>query len=391
MTAPSRLCGLGGVGLVVLVLAAASPWAAQVALASDPERAALEHYQRASKLYKAARYEAALEQIEEARALDPRPVYEGFRAWCVFRSGDQAEGVRIIERLAASAAIEPKQKREFEAALGRMLKRAGRARVRVETERVGVHAKVDGKALTATEMTSGREVLPGSHRVEILDGEKVLRRTVRVLPGAIEAVTYSPRGVVEIAGVAEDALVFVDGRALARRGPGRLELPAGSRSVKVVSGNRTVLSRIVDLKPGAHEMLVLEEGPPESSSVPPPEPRPEAPPEGRSAWPFVVGGGGLLAAVGGAVLHLTAAEGESRSPADGGVVSTSAQGDALAAGDDGSGQRTAAYVLYGVGGAAVTGAVLWYLLQDPGAQDAAAAPRLLLIPRPGGLTLRAGW
>ncbi len=379
---------------LTLALCAALLWVPRSVAASDPEREALRHYERASKLYKAASYEDALEQIEKAHALDPRPIYEGFRAWCVFRAGDQAEGVRIMERLAASAAIAPEQAREFGAALGRMLKRAGRARVRVETDRAGVIARLDGETLGATEMTSGREVLPGSHHVELVDGEHVLRRTLRVLPGAIETVAYAPRGTVEIAGVAGDALVLVDGRALAERGPGRHELAAGRHSIKVVSGNRTVLSRVVDLQPGAHELLqrpdepAADEEPPQAGQAPTAsEP---ATRQGRSLWPLVVGGGGLLVAAGGVALHLSAPASGSPVPAEGGVVSTSAQGDAVAGEDEGAGQRTAAYVLYGVGAAAVAGGALWYLLDDP-VPEAALAPRLLFSPWHGGVALRALW
>ena len=68
----------------------------------------------------------------------------------------------------------------------------------------------------------------------------------------------------------------------------------------------------------------------------------------------------------------------------------SSQADVVSGSDEGAGMRTAAYVLYGVGGAAAIGGALWYLL-DRRHVGAAERSDVIIGAWPGGVSLRARW
>lgn len=168
-------------------------------------------------------------------------------------------------------------------------------------------------------------------------------------------------GTVEILGALPGARIVVDGRmsttvpldAIDPEAPAILKLPPGTHEIRVVAPGYFPRTERAQVLVGQRTSLAFDLE------------------KNRSNGPLILGGVGAAAGVGGAILGALAATKVGdwkdaclpRMPCEAGFTRERYLSDEQAIDQ----QRTAANVLFGVAGAAIAGAVIWYFL-DPGSE-----------------------
>jgi hypothetical protein len=156
--------------------------------------------------------------------------------------------------------------------------------------------------------------------------------------------------------------------------------------VKAIGEGKTITFKVPALSkkgsavaaPAVEESAPAEEEPAEdkvsdAESPAASEAAPEqASPQGRSPWPYVLGGVGLAAAGAGTYFAFAykQADDDARALCQNDVCTSQEFADWELATDDARLNRTLAYVGWGVGGAALAGAVIWFIADTPQAESA---------------------
>ena len=343
------------------------------ALAKPDAAGALRHYERADGLYKSGDFAVALSAIEQAITLDPLPIYEGFRAWCVFRLGDQAEGLRIMELLSLRRGIGAREREDFRAAAARMRSKADMAPLTVVVFEPGFVVRVDGgEPMDAFVGARTVAVLTGSHEVEAVGGSGALRRHFRVEQGAGARAYFPEVGVALLEPARPGASLEIDGKATQCIASRFCPVPTGEHRLELRAGGQVLWSRKTSLRAGEELLVGASPAPPLTVS----EPTSEAL---VPMWAKHVSAvGGAVAAGAAAWLHVSAESDASDLKAElsaSGPLELSGQDQALRDRDSVHDRRVAAGVLYGAGGLLLGAALLGYLLDDPAPEvEASLAP-----------------
>ncbi len=356
--------------LTATVFLVAAAWA------QGPQEQALRLYEEAMARYEARDFAGALAIMDRAFALDPSPVYERFRAWCIFRGGDEALGLRRLEALSARSDLAADAARDTARSLARMRAQARHGSLLLKGEPgawpLGYELFLDGQRLAPGALGVPQRLVVGSHELVVQGPTGRKRTALRIAAGETRELEVMPEGRVRLSGLPEGAAVEVDGAARAGE---ELELPPGEHILRVAQEGEVLLERRVRVEAG-QSMVVL---------VPPREPAPA--PARFSAGALSVGATGLLA-TGIGIWLLSSAGSDYRilgrpEVASDGRVRNLSQSEAFAAEADlRAGARRKERAGLGLvigGGLAAGGGLLWWLLTRTHHPSPAAA--ILLSPR----------
>lgn len=378
-------------------------------------------------LFEAGKYADALRQFLDAyQRFEPPGFVIPEVIWniarCYEELGDDVQALHYFEEF-RNAAKGSGYRAKAEARIAELRERR-RATLTIVVEPEGTRILVDGRAMGEAPLREPVRLDPGEHTVTLSrSGYRERQETVvlkereaRTLRVALERRTGTLR-VVGVGGPATGPVrVLVDGLEV-HKGylPALVEVAAGQRAVKVEGPEGTEpVVRYMDV-PDQGEVEVTKAFPVAKPAVAPapstPEPTPAlapapatpAPtqsvavtsrPGTRFPWHFVAIGCGAAVLVGGGVMTALAAQDRSRVTgantwSDGtvrGITQTSAASYASSA----KTKDTASYVLYGVGGAAVVGGVLWWVLGHNRANGKTATlPMASVLPVEGGAVIGA--
>lgn len=375
-------------------------WVSVVTMTLVPDLALADRRAEAEKLaaagellFEAGKYEDALRQFLDAYALfDPPRFVIPEVIWnigrCYEEMGDDETALRYFKEF-AQVVKEPQYRTRADAKVKEVLGRI-QATLALDVQPEGVRVTVDGRLVGETPLAGPLRLEPGRHVITFQrDGyrdrteELTLKaRETRALRFALERKVGTIR-VVGVGGPAKGPVrVLVDGQEVYRGFlSARIEVPAGHRVVRVEGPVGTEpLLRYVNV-PDQGEVEVAMEFPVLPQAAPEREPTatlPRAPAMAVTAragrafpWHFVAIGTGSAMLVGGAVMTGLAAKDrakvtEAETYPDGtvkGITQTSASSAVSSARI----KDKVSYVLYGVGGAAVVGGFLWWVL---GTQEA---------------------
>lgn len=400
-------------------------WVSVVTMTLVPDLALADRRAEAEKLaaagellFEAGKYEDALRQFLDAYALfDPPRFVIPEVIWnigrCYEEMGDDETALRYFKEF-AQVVKEPQYRTRADAKVKEVLGRI-QATLALDVQPEGVRVTVDGRLVGETPLAGPLRLEPGRHVITFQrDGyrdrteELTLKaRETRALRFALERKVGTIR-VVGVGGPAKGPVrVLVDGQEVYRGFlSARIEVPAGHRVVRVEGPVGTEpLLRYVNV-PDQGEVEVAMEFPVLPQAAPEREPTATLPRVGiigvspreaglaqepqqehqQSAqpamavtaragrafpWHFVAIGTGSAMLVGGAVMTGLAAKDrakvtEAETYPDGtvkGITQTSASSAVSSARI----KDKVSYVLYGVGGAAVVGGFLWWVL---GTQEA---------------------
>ncbi len=277
----------------------------------------------------------------------------------------------------------------------------------------GTRVQVDGKDAGVSPLGDPLRLDPGEHAVSFTKtGFRARTETVtlkareaRTLRVALEEQAGTIRVVPAGGPATGEVQVLVDG-ADAFRGslPARVRARAGQRIVRVLrrDGTEAALRHVTVPDQGEVEVAVASPAP--QSVAPAPSPGPPVAPvpavtaraERGFPWHFVVIGSGAAMVAGGGVMTALAARDRSKvtgaATAPDGTVTGLSQPRASSYVSSARTKDTVSYILYGVGGAAVVGGVLWWVFGDSSGADQASGPSPVVpsaAPFDGGALLGA--
>jgi serine/threonine-protein kinase len=313
-----------GVSLTASLLAA-SPAMAQT---SDEKAAADALFDAARDLMNAEEYAAACPKFQDSHDLDPAVGTLLNLGLCYKKAGQTASAWTTYREAAAlarqlgQAEREKLARKEVEALEGQLTKLV----VEVSTE--------------ASEIT----------KLTVTRNGKPLRKTMwgvplAVDPGEVTVEASAPGYVTRRAEVTAHG----EGKTITFKVPVLTEKDAGAQPLASTGPQPE------------------EEDPPQEAASVEPAPEPSAD-RGRSAWPYVLGGAGLLAAGGGTYFAFSSKTNND----DALELCTTGACSSLAEFnqhkelvDDARLDATFAYIGWGVGGAALAGAAIWFLVDTP--------------------------
>ena len=137
---------------------------------ASPTKQAYKLYEQARQSYRAKDFHRAHELVKEAQALSPQIEFETFSAWCVFRAGDEASGLRSLSMLLEKEGMTKRQTRDLEAHLLKM--RSAATKVRIEIEFLLADSQLLINGVEYKPDPAGRLSLnPGSHTFEFVHSE----------------------------------------------------------------------------------------------------------------------------------------------------------------------------------------------------------------------------
>lgn len=171
---------------VVLTLGLSSVAAAQDEAARAQAR---EQFGAGVQRYEQGDYQGALEAFQEAYRLAPHPMVRVNMANCYEHLGRPLEALHHFERfLAESENATRQQRREVQAAIGRLQQQIAEVRLSVAPD--GALVTIDGAETRRSPILDPIRLTPGTHRIEVrLDGYRTDRREIEVVGGQPQRVT----------------------------------------------------------------------------------------------------------------------------------------------------------------------------------------------------------
>jgi len=323
----------------------------------------LDSYERAMEFYSAADYGQAKKAIEEAHKHDPRPVYLGFRAWCVFRLGDEAEGLRIMNTLSRSKGFSSEERLDFEAAVSRMRDHAGIANLNFRIEGQEVRVIVNGESKVPESPQYSLSLVPGSHAITFQHGKDEKTHDIYLEANQFMELTYEAPATIKLDKKFKGHILRINDLAVTLDDSMAIQWKAGQSQIKVEKEGLEIIAKNLALSPG--QTITLDY--PTHQTRPVASTTSSAIGSDRNTWliPTLMGisGTGLIA--GGIYLHDQASTNakalDQLKPTANNKVYSMSQSEALARYHDSQRQSRSALILYSVGGAALSGAILWAL------------------------------
>jgi len=321
------------------------------------------------EFYSATKYSEAKKAIEEAHRVDPRPVYLGFRAWCIFRIGDQVEGLRIMNQLSQSTDLSAEERLDFEAAVSRMQDHAGSAQLNLRTEGTGIETLLDGTPRLLKSAEETISIVPGSHSVVFrYAGEEKVHEIFVDIDQLLELSFQAPATIKFDPGFS-GSILYIDDTLYDFPTSLTLQVKAGAHQLKLMRQDREVLKKKLVLKPGEEHFVA---SPPPTAIA-----RSEIRGAQTKTWilptALVATGASLIA--GGVYFHdqasVNANSVNDLKPAADSHVYSMSQDEAVSRYNDSRLQNRTATALFVLGGATISGALLWSWL-SPDAPPAAA-------------------
>ena len=325
----------------------------------------LDSYERAMEFYSAADYGQAKKAIEEAHKHDPRPVYLGFRAWCIFRLGDEAEGLRIMNTLSRSKGFSSEERLDFEAAVSRMRDHAGIANLNFRIEGQDVRVIVNGESKVPESPQYSLSLVPGSHAITFQYGKDEKTHDIYLEANQFMELTYEAPATIRLDKKFKGHTLHINDRLVALDDSMEIQWRAGESQIKVEKEGKEIVAKKLLLNPG--KTITLSYPAPQPKSVASPTATATATRPIQSPWliPSLMGiaGTGLIA--GGVYLHDQASTNakalDQLKPTANNKVYSMSQSEALGRYQDSQRQNRSALILYSLGGAALSGAILWAL------------------------------
>lgn len=394
--------------VVVLASIMTIPFAARADRRAEAEKLAA----AGELLFEAGKYADALrqfldayERFEPPQFVIPEVIWNIAR--CYEELGNDASAARYFEEF-RQVARDPEYQRKAEEKLHAIRERMERMRaaLTLEVEPEGTKVAVDGREVGEAPLAGPIRLDPGDHVVTLTrDGYRDRRETVTMKAQETRTLTVALErkvGTLRVVGVGGPATgpvrVLVDGQEVHRgRLPARVEVGAGQRVVRVEGpeGTEPVL-RYVEV-PDRGEVEVAKAFPLPAPKTPEPRPAPApsatvtARPGAGFPWHFVViGAGAAMLAGGGVMTALAAKDRAAITGADtysDGTVKALTQTSASSSASSARTKDKVSYALYGVGGAAVVGGVLWWVLGRDSRDTVATIPSA--VPVDGGALIGA--
>lgn len=348
---------------------------------------------------------------------------EGLTTLAILLAYARSDGLdRLLERAldfdpawGADGSALPRQARERLTAVRALRAARPHGTLRVVTPREGCTVTVDGAQLPGNARERTAELMPGDHLVFARCDRDARLRTVTLAAGETAVTTVDPRLDAALAVEGAPALRYESvpdrdahldadaARVGAALGAAHVVL-VGDDSVRVVdvrsAATRTTLdARAADLDAALHRALTGQSASPDAAPPAAPAAPVIASTRGPGAGPWVligVGAAGLVA--GGVLLALRAGAVDDAlshcTPAGVSPCTITSDAAATAANNDYDRARsfdTAAWVSFGVGGAALVGGALWYALAPRNVRTSRYAPSVDGAVTAHGSSLRLGW
>jgi hypothetical protein len=211
-------------------------------LQASPTKNAYNLFEKARLSYRAKDFARAKELALEANKLSTQIEFETFAAWCVFRAGDQALGIRTLEALSARESNNQRAERDLGGHLIKMRSEASRVQVKVVLRSQTTTLRVNGQNSNLDE-TQILALAPGTHHFEFESEHGIENQELSVPPLETFEVYQSQPGQVRFLNAPEGLTVEVLGRVL------------NQRSLILVPGTYTLKFRLRDQ--AIHETKVV--------------------------------------------------------------------------------------------------------------------------------------
>lgn len=206
-----------------------------VHIKASPSSEAYKLYEKARQTYRAKDFERAREMVEKAYDLSPQIEFEAFAAWCVFRVGDQARGLRTLEALTKRGDLDRRTKRDLTAHLIKMRSEASSVQVKIIRAQQETRLRLNGQLMDLDD-NSSISLAPGSH-IFLFEGQYGTEEQKLSIPAQETFEVHQST-------------------------PGRVFLLNAPQGLVVEAMGRILVQRPLILVPGTHALRFLLDGRP---------------------------------------------------------------------------------------------------------------------------------
>jgi len=281
--------------------------------------------------------------------------------------GDQAEGLRIMNRLSQSVELSAEERLDFEAAVSRMQDHAGSALLSLRTEGTGVESLLDGvlQLLKSNEETIA--IIPGTHTVLFRYAGEEKSHEIFVDVDQLLELAFQAPATLKFDPRFSGSTLYIDDTLHDFPTSLSLHHKAGEHQLKLMKNDREVLQKKLKLKPGEEHMVTF----PSPAVIVQSDTSRAQPQTWILPTALIATGAGLIA--GGIYFHdqasVNASSVNDLKPAADSHVYSMSQNEAVSRYDDSQLQSQTAATLFVLGGATISGAILWTWLSPdtPGA------------------------
>ncbi|MBR58591.1 MAG: hypothetical protein CMH54_11280 [Myxococcales bacterium] len=321
--------------------------------------AAFSYYESARKLYRAGNYEAAVEEISKAENLNALPAYTVFRAWCVYKIGDQAKGIATILTLLEDETLSRRDRREFQSVLTRMRATAQTVNVRVYTRTPLAKIWLNGVLLEKQHARKGVPSIAGTQTIELRYENSRTMQDVLVAPNTNQTIAIDlPGGDLVVRNIPEESKVQLNGTDVGPPPEQGWRLIPGSYQLTITMGHVALLSQTVTITADTEEAIIV--GVPKEARL--------TPRSKTRKWAVLGGSVGILGLVGATLVHNSADNdltkaGQAIDPKTGQTVQSQFHAFELHA--RGEQKMTTATILYGISSAVILGSLAWWVVGSP--------------------------
>ncbi len=364
----------------VVVLCALATCSVSWARSGSDSDAAFSYYESARKLYRAGNFEAAVVEISKAEKLNSLPAYTVFRAWCVYKIGDQTQGISTVKALLEDKSLSRRDRREFQSVLKRMNATAQMVNIAIHSRTRLAQIWLNGVRLEDQQAQQAVPSIVGTQIVELWHGKIHIRKEVFISDQKNRPIQIDlPGGDLVLRNIPAESKVLLNGTDIGTPPDEGWRLVPGSYHLAITMGHVALLAQTVQITTGAEEAILV--GVPREARA--------LPRSSRRRWAGLTGAIGVLGLIGAVLVHASADNDLSRA----GQAFDSATGKTLHSQfysfdlyERGHQKIDNATLLYGVSSAMVVGSVLWWFLDH---NPSSTTPRSSLFISPTGASM--GW